>query len=208
MTQKKKELEEEISNIWDILIYAKDCYQYSFYLHKPETLEETDYLNNSQDFKFIRHILWRMTIIEIAKLFSNSKTRDRYNLKHFINKLKKAGHFGDCKINIITIEKWEEQLLINETLIKDILTLRDKIYAHTDPNKEEYTKIEITFEKIGSLLNIVEDVIQDIYLSVFNSGVDFESPFMDNNRTNIVKILATEKMKRIEELTSKYRNKE
>jgi len=203
MTKKGKELEDEISKIWDILIIAKDCYQYSFYLHKPETIEEADYLKNSQDFDFIRHILWRMAIIEIAKLFCNSSNRDRYNLRHFINKLKKAGHFGDIGISVTIIEKWETQLSLNEELIDDILTLRDKVYAHTDPYKEEYTKIEITFKKIEDLLRLVEDVIQEIFKTVFDSHVDFESPLLDKNRTNIVKILAAEKKKRIEE---HYRN--
>ncbi len=208
MTQREKELEEEISKIWGILIYAKDCYQYSFYLHKPETDEEVDFLENSQDFKFIRHILWRMAIIELAKLFCKSSSRDRYNLKHFINKLKKAGHFGSLGINYTIINKWETQISTNEELITDLLTLRDKVYAHTDPGKEEYTKIEITFKKIEDLINLVEDVIQEIFETVFDSEVDFDSPLLDKNRINIIKLLATEKRNRIEKITVKYRNEQ
>ncbi|NOU47518.1 MAG: hypothetical protein HOO86_10705 [Bacteroidales bacterium] len=206
MTRKEKELEEEISKIWNILIYVKDCYDYSYYIHKPETSEEADYLKNSQDFEFIRHILWRMAIIEIAKLFCNSAKRDRYNLRHFISKLKKAGQFGDSGINVTTIEKWEAQFSLNEVLINDVITIRDKVYAHTDPNKEEYTKIEISFKKIDDLINIAEDVIREIFKTVFDSEVDFDSPLLDKNRNNIIKILAAEKRNRIEELALKYRN--
>ena len=86
---KKVEIKNDIWNIWQILITAKDSFQYSFYLHKPDTEEEQDYLNHSPDFIFIRHILWRMCIIELSKLFSNSKDRDRFNIFHFIKKLNK-----------------------------------------------------------------------------------------------------------------------
>lgn len=205
MTKKKTELEENLSKIWDILIYAKDCYQYSFYLYKPETNEESVYLENSQDFKFICHIMWRMAIIEIAKLFSNSDKRDRYNLMHFISKLKNAGHFGNIGIDFKKIENWEEIIILNENLIEEILRLRDKVYAHKDPNMEECIIKEISFEKIEILLNLVEDIIREIFITVFDSMVDFDSPNLSTSRINIIKILAVEKKQRLEELASKYR---
>src|SRR5687767_3765997 len=110
MTPKQQELRNEIWRIWEIEIVAKQCFQYSFYLHKPETKEETKYLQNQRDFGFIRHILWRMTIIELSKLFSSSSKRDRFNVNHFLSKLKRGGQFGDMGISQATIDKWEADL--------------------------------------------------------------------------------------------------
>lgn len=123
----KDEIEQEIWGIWEILILARECYEYSNYLYNPDTKEESEYLSFSQDFDFIRHILWRMTIIEISKLFSISAKRDRFNLRHFIDKLKKSGYFSKAGINEATIHKWETEILNNEKTVTIILTLRDKI---------------------------------------------------------------------------------
>jgi hypothetical protein len=110
MALNKDVIKQEIWGIWQILILARECFEYSNYLYNPDTKEEFEYLSFSQDFDFIRHILWRMTIIELSKLFSSSSKRDRFNLKHFIDKLKKTGHFSKAGINEVTIIKWETEL--------------------------------------------------------------------------------------------------
>lgn len=200
MTPKQQELKNEIWRIWEIEIVAKECFQYSFYLHKPETKEEAEYLHNQRDFGFIRHILWRMTIIELSKLFSNSPKRDRFNVFHFISKLKKAGHFGDMGISEVKIAKWEADLKLNQKHIDNILTLRDKIYAHTDPKKEDYKAIDLSFQDVEILIKVVVDIIKEIYLVVFDAGTIMETPNFDRGNFKIIKVLAEERRKRMEEL--------
>ncbi len=84
----KIKLRNKIERIAKILIVAKESFLYSSYLHYPETKEESDYLNNSSHFKFIRHSLWRQSIIELSKLFSGPKSRDRFNINNFLVQLK------------------------------------------------------------------------------------------------------------------------
>lgn len=145
MALKKDEIKQEIWGIWEILILARECFEYSNYLYNPDTKEEKEYLTYSEDFDFIRHILWRMTIIELSKLFSGSRKRDRFEIKTFIAKLKKSGQFSEAGISEATINKWETELLDSNKTVKNILTLRDKIYAHSDLKKDDYNTIQITF---------------------------------------------------------------
>lgn len=190
---KKVEIKNDIWNICQILITAKDSFQYSFYLHKPDTEEEQDYLNHSPDFIFIRHILWRMCIIEFSKLFSNSKDRDRFNILHFIKKLKKTEYFGDMRFSEAIIADWENQIEINKDTISQVLTLRDKVYGHTDPKIENFINIELSFQQTDKLIQIIEMVIQEIYFTVFDAHAIIDTPTFDRKRFNIITILANEK---------------
>jgi hypothetical protein len=192
MTSKQKELHEQIWHIWQIEITAKDCFQYSYYLHKPSTEVEFEYLKNHPDFTFIRHILWRMTIIELSKLFSSSPTRDKFNINHLINKLKKDGHFGELGISHLKIEEWELTLRNNQKQIDTIITLRDKIYAHTDRKKEEFKLIQLSFEEIEVLLKTVSDIIREINIVVFEKDPDMSNLTFDKENFNIIKTLANE----------------
>ena len=200
MALNRDEIEQEIWGIWEILILARECFEYSNYLYNPITKEESEYLSSSQDFDFIRHIIWRMTIIEISKLFSSSAKRDRFNLRHFIDKLKKAGHFSKAGVNETTINQWETELLNNKKTITNILTLRDKIYAHSDLKRDDYNTIQITFQEIAKLIIIVENVIKEIYLTVFEADTEMTTIVFDKKNFDIIKILAAEKRKSIEEL--------
>ncbi len=201
---KEAEIKNEVWQIWQILLIAKECFQYSLYLHKPSTQEEQNYLRHSQDFGFIRQILWRMSVIELSKLFCDSKDRDRFNIFHFINKLKKGGHFGDMGISKTTIAKWENQIAINKDTITQILTLRDKVYAHTDANGEKYTKGDLTFQQTEKLIQIIENVIQEIYSTVFQTHAIMDTPIFEKERFNIIKILASEQDRRIKELQENF----
>jgi len=192
LMDKRKEISSEILSIWKILTYAKECFQYSYYLHKPDTKEEIDYLNRSRDFKFIAHTLWEYTVIQLSKLFSESSKRDRYNISHFISKLKPNGHFGNMKISETIINKWENQIAANQVTINNILTLRDKVYAHTDSNWDDYNNIEITFKQTEQLIEIVETIIFDIYTIVLDTHPVMNTPFFRKGRFNIIKVLADE----------------
>ena len=198
---RKSELESEISNIWKIFINANECFHYSFYLHNPNTQEEFDYLINSIDLQYIGHAMWRMTIIELSKLFSGSKTRrDRYNIQHLICKLKNDGIFRNIGFSNETIKKWETKIERNQETINSILILRDKIYAHTDSEVEKFLDIDLPFKQIQFLLEIVKEIIQDVHFSVFNSEAIVETVVFNKERFGIIKVLAEAEKNRIQRL--------
>lgn len=196
MEIKKEKLKKNIRSIWEILTISKECFEYAFYFHKPETDDESEYLNKSRDFKFIRHILWRMTIIELSKLFRNSKNSDRHNLNHFINQLKRNQYFGDIGVLEEKIQNWEKVLQDNQKLITNILTLRDNVYAHTDLKKVDFKLINISFQEIEILINLSEEIIKEIYSVAFDSDVRFRAIYFNKDRFDLIKILAEEKKNR------------
>jgi len=196
---RENDLKIEIKNVWDIFINANECFHYSNYLHNPETQDELDYLNSSRDLQYIRHIMFRMLIIELSKLFSDKKG-DRFNIQHLINKLNKNGNFGNMGISDDVLKRWDAEIDNNRETIETILTLRDKVYAHTDSDKKKYISIDLSFNEIEPLLNIVEEIIRRIYSSVFNTFADVETVVFDKKRLSIIKILAEEKMKTLNDL--------
>jgi len=203
----KKELKENIWLIWKILTLAKECYQYSYYMHKPETPGELEYLKYSQHFQFIRHILWRNTVIELCKLFSKSSGRDKFNIFHFIGKLKKDGHFRSFDVDATKITDWESRLDANKETIEKLLILRDKVYAHTDRMNKNPDDLTPTFEAVKQLIDIVENVIQEIYATVFETHAMMETPLFNRNRFDIVKVLADAKNTRLQPLLDEIKQR-
>ncbi|WP_421808683.1 hypothetical protein [Flagellimonas sp.] len=204
---KKAEIKEEIWEIWKITLNAKRPLKYSFYLHKPETPEELDYIRFSKDFQFIRHSLWRLAVIELSKLFNSAKSGDKFNIFRFINKLEKDGYYRSLKIKQSKIDHWRKLLSDYDDIIKIVLELRNRVYAHTDGPEAINDLDTPTFEQTEKLIDIIENVIQEIYSSVFDSFVNVESPDIDLNPSGIIKTLAEEKKSRIERLQSLLKNK-
>jgi hypothetical protein len=199
MGKKIDELNKEIGEIWHILTYAKGFYEYASYLHNPSSNEELEYLQRSEDFRFISHSLWRMAIVELAKLFSTSESH-RFNLAKFINKLGKGEHFGNLGISADTIQAWKDAISEQELQINGVVILRNKIYAHTDADYRNFRTLDISFSDLRQLIDIVEKVIKEIHLNILGSEVDMTSPFFDKGRFNIIKVLAKEKSDRISTL--------
>ena len=199
---KKEELNKEIEEIWRILVICKESFLYSQYLHQPDTDKERDYIEHSKDFLFIRHTLWRMTIVELTKLLRSSNSH-RFNIFHFIKKMKIGEYYAPVPVSEQTISKWEALLEENKALIQDVVNLRDKLYAHTDPTNETYINPELTFENTETLIKIIETVVQDIHFHVFDTEAIMQPLYFDKSRFNIIKILADEKERRITQIGNK-----
>lgn len=194
------ELRNETWRITEIYLNAKENFNYCYYLHKPGTKAEAEYLKVDRNLKFIRHSLWRLSIIELAKLFSDRKSTDKFNLLHFLSKLKPDGQYKHFKIDPLKIAEWESQVFTNEKLIRKVIILRDKIYAHTDRDKDDYKKIVIYFKQIEELFEIVETVLKEVYLIALSTTLDLSTPTFDRTDFDLVKILAQEHKKQIDEI--------
>lgn len=204
---KKEEIKGNIWEIWKISINAKRFLKYSFYLHKPDTEEELEYLRTSRDFQFIAHALWRNAVIELSKLFNDSKNRDKFNIFHFIKKLEKNGHFRGFEIAQTKIDNWYKQIEESRETIDLITELRDKVYAHTDGSIEIKGLDAPTFEQTEKLIDIIESVIKEIYSSVFDSHAMVDSPNLKLSPSKIIKVLAAERKTRISAIEDLLENK-
>jgi hypothetical protein len=186
------EIKKEIWNIWQVITLARECFGYSYYLHKPDTKEEEDYLHFSADFAFIRHIMWRTVIIELAKLFRSPKLKATYifNLEDFIRKLRKDGEYGSLGIDNSSIDKWEKRLAQDKPVIEKIMVLWEKLYAHNDTSNEKYLKNDLSFEDTEKLIGNIETIVKEIYETVFNSPILMNSLAFNKKRFNLIRILA------------------
>ncbi len=67
--------------------------------------------------------------------------------------------------------------------------LRDKLYAHSDPNRAIYRDIDIYFQDISELLEFANEVIEDISLTANEPVLIFDSPYFESQQFDLVKIL-------------------
>jgi hypothetical protein len=133
--------------------------------------------------------LWRNTVIELSKLFNSSPKRDKYNIFHFIKKLRKDQYYGGLGVDQKKVDGWENRLEENRETINSIILLRDRVYGHTDNENAKKGLDTPTFEETQRLLEIVENVIYEIYSTVFDSHALIESPTVTENPSKIIKYL-------------------
>ena len=194
---KTEELEKKIWSITEIFLETKESFNYCKYFYQqPRESEEYKMANSDTHIQFIRFSLWRQTIIGLSKLFSDKNT-DKFKIRDFINRLKSDGYYGDQSLPSNLIIEWEKQIDSHTILISDILVLRDKIYAHTDPNKNEYQNIMVTFSSIESLMNILSNLIIKIHSIVFDSDFDLSLP-SDSERIDLLSDLVAQRKIKIE----------
>jgi hypothetical protein len=203
---KMKEIKEAVSTIIEIYIGAKENFKFCCHLHYSKTEMEAQYLKTDRHLQFIRHSLWRLTIIELSKLFSNG-TNDVYCLKKLIQNLKPDGAFAQHGINLEKVSQWENLINGKSSIIKNINDLRNKIYAHTDPNREIYKGIEIYFSDISELINITSRLINEISIALKMPTLFFESPSYESQEFDLVTILAEHHQKKINKTLNHMRKK-
>jgi hypothetical protein len=191
--QRKQEIEREIWNIRQTLTLARECYEYAYYLYKPETKKEKDYMDFSVDFAFIRNILWRTVIIELAKLVREPMTEvpHIFNIRDFIQKFRNGGAYENMGISEEILENWEKIILMNRANAGKILIIWDKLYALSEADNRKYLDNDISFEEIERLITGFETIIKELYSKIFNLETLENSRLFDKKRFNILKILTS-----------------
>jgi hypothetical protein len=195
-------LRKDLGVILIIYTVAKETFTYCYYLHKPDTELEREYLTKDRHLHFIRHILWRQSIVELSKLTSFSNN-DEFRITNYIGRLWRTKEIKD-KLNPSLFIRWKEELRQNSIAIKHINDLRNKIYAHTDRETEEYRKLDIYFDDVVKVFDAIGSIIKEIYNEVFDSGVDLTTPTFERNHFDLVKVLAEAHNERIRKLMEPF----
>lgn len=188
----KDELKIRITKIWDILQSAKESFYYSYYLYKPDSEQELNYINSSPHFTFIKISLWQVSVIELSKLFNKAKSQDKFNLRKLLLNLKADGHFRCLHFNEQKLLEWETSLELNKATIKQIIDLRDKVYSHTDLDNKHVIESNIAFEKMEKLIKLCEEIIQSIFAEIFDVHAEMDLVYFSESFKEIPKILAKE----------------
>lgn len=156
-------------------------------------------------FDFTRHILWRNTIIGLAKLVTNKERTQQFNIFHLLNRMKKNGQYGNLTLKYNQIEKWEGMLKDKDETISEIKILRDKLYSHTDKNLDEYIiNSKLDFQKIGDIITLLNNIIKDIYLEILDTQINIEPIETMGDNFKIIKILAEHEERRKQDIVNRF----
>lgn len=206
MGKRKKELEDKLDKITHIYRFVLDVYRYVEYMHKPKTKEEFELIRNSihsNNLQFIMHSMFRVLIVELAKLYSDSN-QDKYRLRKLLDSLKPEGRFQVINFPKADLDLWESKIEKNKNAIKSIKTLRNKFYAHSDFSFYFTEEFNIDLYEIKSLVELAEDIIQKISSFVFDVDYDYSSsPYFDEKRFFILSLLAKAEQMRKNDLVEK-----
>ncbi|WP_162055193.1 AbiU2 domain-containing protein [Pontibacter pamirensis] len=201
----KAELKSDISSIWKIFHLAKQSYQYSYYLHKPDSEEETTEINRNHFLNFTRHTILRVLIIELCKLYNKDSNNQKFSVPKLLKKLKRYGHYSKLKFDQAKLVQWDLKLQSYESTINNINVLRDKLYAHTDRQKPDLEQYGFEFEELKVLLELTEDIIFQINSDLFDSHTDFRTEF-DMCEMDIVKKLVELRENELHKFWKQFRN--
>lgn len=172
-------------------------------LGSPQAYGITDNISNRDNavsrigfFHLARLVFWRTGIIELSKLLS-SKENDKYNVSKLLYSLSPDQYWGRLRIGLKTINKWNESLTLNEKIIKNIIQLRDKVYAHTDVKSlESEINNSPSGEELKQILELLKKVIAELYSNVFDTEIDFTLPLEISQEITLI-FEEMEKIKKI-----------
>lgn len=112
--------------------------------------------------RFILHIMFRNMIIEICKLYKESKN-EKSTLTSLLNLV------SGTAVSDTFIAESRNKIRDNQSLIYSLFILRDKKYAHSDSIPIDIEKINITFNQIKALLDLAYDIIRHIGEVLFDT---------------------------------------
>lgn len=172
------DLFSELKNIKEIYMNVRILYDDCKYLMRPKTTEELDIIKDYIVFQSFVYSMWRLSIVELCKLFG--KKNDDFRIELFLENILKDYEnltYKD-KISKNQLEGWLYYLR-NDTdlksLIKKIQTLRDKFIAHSDrsPEKSLYNLAPSIIE-FKNLFDFIENVIKYFESKINGRTIGFD----------------------------------
>ena len=203
---KKEELRQEILRINYIVLKAKEAVEIVAYLLEPETDHYRTYQKKmNMFFHYSIANYWQIAVMELVKLFyfkpgkkDETDNREKFNIRHFIKKIRRDGYFGGFAIADSTLDEWLEELDSHDEVIKNLMEQRDKLYAHEDRNNQDVAN-KTSFAEARNLLAIAIKLIKAINTATYQQGVSFDlinSPV--HNLKFVIETLADKEHAKIE----------
>ena len=159
-------LKSRIHTTYKIWCSIRKNYVYSNYLNHNKL--------TSRHSQYIRYNLFAMLIIELAKLFVD-RNNHNFNLHNLIKDISSTGKYKELEISDSFVNESEALLARHSPLISEIHVLRDKLYAHTDPDFKAPDLSEGFWQKIDELVAIGFNII-------FHLGIWICDKHFDNGR--------------------------
>jgi hypothetical protein len=200
----KLDFEKEIDQIW--LLYTKS-YEYYYCLKKIVKYEKSEY-SDLRFISFISYDCWYILIVELCKVFQHDNRNQHFNVYGLLNKLKNNYEKIEYKTQIskAEIDKFYVDFNAPEVIeIRDkIILLRDKFYAHTDRDTDNFVKsISVSLQEVEILFNVLRNFIYEIKSKVFNGHTLFDDDIFLRMDDILKKIESANKI-RHEEIIQKF----
>lgn len=188
MASIKELLKADIEIRWKILIICKEVLKFSHYLTKPETVEEQNYIYRDRHLTFINWALWRLVVIEMAKLFSHAESQ-KFNIIKLIGKVRPQGSYRSLKFDESILAEWDLELLKHTDSVEEISRLRNKFYAHVDGDPFEGIETSLTISACIEMLEFATEVIRTLAGKYLKTDYIAQTLYYDSKNFNLVKIL-------------------
>jgi hypothetical protein len=189
MESTRLQLKQDIDIRWKITIFAKEAYKFSNYFVNPDTDCERNYILSNLHLNFIRLALWRLTVIELCKLFSDSDSQ-KYNLKKLLRKIANNDKYKELNFDNDTLKQYHKNLNEFDDSIDEIKRLRDKFYAHTDVDPFEKIASTLSLADCERLIVFAEELLQYLAGITCNEHYVFNTLYYDSRQFNFIKILS------------------
>ncbi|MDM1536375.1 hypothetical protein [Myroides odoratimimus] len=199
----KEQFKIKLENILNIIGMTNEFYNFTYHFHHYKNEDEKDFIYSgphSQQMAFIRYSLFRNTIIELAKLYSESDN-DKYNL----NKLLKDcldGFSAQLKIPREYLISFKKVLDENNNLIKRIQNVRSNFYAHSKDYRLD-VQFDISFEEVKFLIQFAEHLLNYIYEFLYDTEIDFNSSLSD--RLSFIPLMVEGEKQRIDSIYKEFK---
>lgn len=169
----KEKLKLELNTISRIILLANSSFEVVKYF-ETENKKDTPIIifekNLNIFFNYVSVNFYRVTIIELCKLFNH---RETYSLKKLLNKFNTEQEFYGL-IDEINLREYKRELNQNKGIVNELIELRNKHYAHQDEDFKNYIDMETT--KIQALLDDAKSFYNKIYVEVYQKTYNFDFP--------------------------------
>lgn len=169
----ENKLKIDLEIISRIILLANSSFDVVKFL-ETENLEESPAIrwekNFSYFFPFVSVNFYRIAIIELSKLYNHN---ERYSLQKLLQKFNATQEF-DGLIDNEKLKICNKQLKSSRNLVKELIELRNKHYAHQDEDYKNFISLELS--KIEELLSLSKYIYNNIYEEVFEKSFFFDFP--------------------------------
>ena len=165
----KIKLEKTISILNEAKVLERDSYR----MIMTDSSEKFTIVDNNVFLKSIRISLWKLSIIELHKLYGgrNDDFRISELLKNISTVEKKSKWFD--LITEVEIENMKEKIQSPETIknIENLKEIRNQYYAHTDKNpKKNIYNIKYYHDSSYYLIQMADNILEKLMIKLVDKN--------------------------------------
>lgn len=184
---KLQELNNWLKDLFNIIVDLHISLNNARYLIKEQGSETEESIKKIGFFKHHIHQLKFIAVIQLCKIF-DKRNNQKINVNKLFNKLRNEGYDAPFE-NLLSknsetktglkskqeliewVDYLEQEISKEANIIGKIVTLRDEVYAHYDPNKVQK---DVYWNELESLIKLASKCYNEIYGNLYDCDTRFE----------------------------------